>query len=148
MEQPIISPWFIYLLSLVNDIIFLTSFISILSLLSLILALIFYFDERQKLDPDYEGRDSAWYKKVLRDLNTFKKWVNISLVITIICGTCAVFIPNRTTIIAMCIAKNVTYSSIDKAEDRIETILDKTLEKAVKFNKALEEGTKEGKRKK
>jgi hypothetical protein len=48
----------------------------------------------------------------------------------------------------MCIAKNVTYSSIDKAEDRIETILDKTLEKAVKFNKALEEGTKEGKRKK
>ena len=54
-----------------------------------------------------------------------------------------IFVPTRNTIIAMYIANNVTYSTIDNAEDKIEHLLDKTLEKAVRFNRALEEGKRQ-----
>lgn len=102
--ESIVSPWFIYLVGLVDGLI---AFMAVPIILSAI-ALIVYFIGLlvntcdNSLDP--ENWETAWGKK----------WL-LALVIFSISVFIAVFTPSKNTIIAMYVADKVTYNSIQEA---------------------------------
>ena len=99
--EPIISPWIIYALPLVDTLIAVLSVVSMLAMTSLI---IFYIDD-----------DFREYKGI--------KIVKVVWAVFIISTLLAIFIPNKETLIAMYVANQVTPDNLSHAQEIITTII-------------------------
>lgn len=99
--EPIISPWIIYALPLVDTLIAVLSVVSMLAMTSLI---ILYIDDD--------------FRKVMGT-----KIVKIVWIVFIISTLLAIFIPNKETLIAMYVANQVTPDNLSHAQEIITTII-------------------------
>ena len=99
--EPIISPWVIYALPLVDKLIAVLLVVSMLAMTTLI---ILYTD-------DY------FYKYMGTQV------VKIVWVVFIISGLLAIFIPSKNTLIAMYVANHVTPDNLSKAQEIITTLI-------------------------
>lgn len=99
--EPIISPWIIYALPLVDTLIAVLSVVSMLAMTSLI---ILYIDDEFR-----------------KDMGT--KIVKVVWVVFIISTLLAIFIPNKETLIAMYVANQVTPDNLSHAQEIITTII-------------------------
>lgn len=99
--EPIISPWIIYALPLVDELIAILSVVSMLAMTSLI---ILYIDDE--------------FRKVMGT-----KIVKVVWVVFIISTLLAIFIPNKETLIAMYVANQVTPDNLNHAQEIITTII-------------------------
>ena len=99
--EPIISPWIIYALPLVDALIAVLSVISMLAMTTLI---ILYIDDD--------------FREVMGIKIVKAVWV-----VFIISTLLAIFIPNKETLIAMYVAKQVTPDNISHAQEIITTII-------------------------
>ena len=99
--EPIISPWIIYALPLVDTLIAVLSVVSMLAMTSLI---ILYIDDD--------------FRKVMGT-----KIVKIVWIVFIISTLLAIFIPNKETLIAMYVANQVTPDNLNHAQEIITTII-------------------------
>ena len=99
--EPIISPWIIYALPLVNALIAVLSVVSMLAMTTLI---ILYTDDD--------------FREVMGT-----QVVKITWIVFIISGLLAIFIPTKETLTAMYIANQVTPDNLSHAQEIITTII-------------------------
>ena len=99
--EPIVSPWIIYALPLVDTLIAVLSLVSMLAMASLI---ILYIDDD--------------FREVMGT-----KIVKVVWVVFIISTLLAIFIPNKETLIAMYVANQVTPDNLSHAQEIITTII-------------------------
>lgn len=99
--EPIISPWLIYALPLVDTLIAVLSLVSMLAMASLV---ILYVDDD--------------FREVMGT-----KTVKVVWLVFIISTLLAIFIPNKETLTAMYIANQVTPDNLSKAQEIITTII-------------------------
>lgn len=102
--EPIISPWVIYALPLVNALIAVLSVVSMLAMTTLI---ILYTDDD--------------FREVMGT-----QVVKITWIVFIISGLLAIFIPNKETLIAMYVANQVTPDNLSHAQEIITTLIKQT----------------------
>lgn len=105
--EPIISPWFIYLLSVINTVIGATSVVGGLCALGAVISIIGkwvlnHADEGTFCDLD------AW-------LLAWKTVKHYTLLPAILCLTFAIFAPTKNTMIAMYVSNYVTTDNVTKA---------------------------------
>lgn len=99
--EPIISPWLVYALSLVNPLI---SILSIVAILAVTVLVIVYTDH------DFCDERSSNEVKVI--------WA-----VFIISTLLAIFIPSKNTLIAMYVANHVTPDNLSNAQEIITTLI-------------------------
>ena len=99
--EPIISPWIIYALPLVDTLIAVLSVLSMLAMSSLI---ILYIDDKFRKDMGTKIVKGVW-------------------TVFIISTLLAIFIPNKETLIAMYVANQVTPDNLSHAQEIITTII-------------------------
>lgn len=102
--EPIISPWIIYALPLVDTLIAVLSVVSMLAMTSLI---ILYIDDEFRKDMGTKIVKGIW-------------------TVFIISTLLAIFIPNKETLIAMYVANQVTPDNLSHAQEIITTIIKQT----------------------
>lgn len=99
--EPIISPWVIYALPLVDKLIAVLSVVSMLAMATLIVIYI----------------DNIFHKSIDTTI------VKVIWAVFIISTLLAIFIPNKETLIAMYVANQVTPDNISHAQEIITTII-------------------------
>lgn len=99
--EPIISPWLVYALSLVNPLILILAVVAILAVTALAIV---YTDHGF-----YDERGSNEVKAI---------WV-----VFIISTLLAIFIPSKNTLIAMYITNHITPENLNNAQEIITTII-------------------------
>ena len=99
--EPIISPWIIYALPLVDTLIAVLSVVSILTMTTLIIL--------------YTDND---FREVMGT-----KVIKATWVVFIISTLLAIFIPNKETLVAIYVANQVTPDNLNHAQEIITTII-------------------------
>lgn len=99
--EPIINPWLVYALSLVNPLILILSVVAILAVTAL--AIVY---------TDYDFYDE-------RGSNEVKAIWAVFIISTLL----AIFIPSKNTLIAMYIANHITPDNLNNAQEIITTII-------------------------
>lgn len=99
--EPIISPWLIYALSLVDPLIITISVVAMLAMTALIIV---YTDDDFSYKRSSKGVKALW-------------------VVFIISTLLAIFIPSKNTLIAMYITNQVTPENLNNAQEIITTII-------------------------
>ena len=134
MNDPIISPWFIYLITRIDSI---KCFLSLFPLIFLTFALIIAFMKMIVGEfEDYgEGRERAacYFRKVI-------KVGVITIPLTIILN---LFIPSTKVLATMYVADKLTISNIQMVGETADKVVDKAVEKVIKVIEATKEGKKE-----
>lgn len=99
--EPIISPWLVYALSLVNPLILILSIVAILAVTVLVIVYTDYdfYDERSSNE------------------------VKVIWAVFIISTLLAIFIPSKNTLIAMYVANHVTPDNLSNAQEIITTLI-------------------------
>ena len=134
MNDPIISPWFIYLITRVDNI---KCFLSLFPLMFLFSALLIAFMKTIAGDfEDYEEgkeRASRYVRKVIKvGLITIPLAVMLNL-----------FIPSTKVLATMYVADKLTVSNIQMVGETADKVVDKAVEKVIKVIEATKEGKKE-----
>lgn len=119
MYEPYVSPWVVYLLSVVDGI--RCASIAVLSIVGVILAVI-------ALGLFIEDDISERKLKIIR-------WMLFPIVIS---ALLFVFVPSSQTIIKMVIAKHVTPATVDKVGDNVDKAIDKIIEKVINYQVKIE----------
>ena len=129
--EPIVSPWFIYLLLLVNNVICLCVLATILAFVAL---LIYYIGWGMATDygDDRESWVAGWGKKV-----------KMSWIIMIVGFILATFIPTKDTIIAMYVADNITPNNVEKALEVGKDFKDEIKKDIFELIEAIQKGESE-----
>lgn len=99
--EPIISPWAVYALSLVNPLIIILAVVSILAVTALVIVY-----------TDYDFHDE-------RGSNEVKVIWAVFIISTLL----AIFIPSKNTLIAMYVANHVTPDNLSNAQEIITTLI-------------------------
>lgn len=99
--EPIISPWVIYALPLVDNLIAVLSVVSMTAMTALI---ILYIDNGFKGSIETKTAKATWIVFIVSTLLAF-------------------FIPNKETLIAMYVANHVTPDNLNNAQEIITTII-------------------------
>lgn len=118
MNEPILSPWIFYLLSVIDNLqyfVFATAVVTFIVL--------FFYPIWNDYDEDFK-----WLKRFFITLG--------------VSGILLVFIPTSDVIIKMTIAQHITANNIEKAGNLTELAVDKIIEKVVKAARELK-GDKE-----
>jgi len=105
--NPIVSPFFIYFLTLINNLIGVCIFLLVVSSIALFVYIVGYAVNKGQGE-NYEGELKEWvagWKFALKPL----------LICWIIATTVVVFCPGKKTLIAMYITKHLTYDTVEKA---------------------------------
>lgn len=119
MYEPYVSPWVVYLLSVVDGI--RCASIAVLSIVGVILAVI-------ALGLFIEDDISERKLKII-------KWMLFPIFIS---ALLFVFVPSSQTIIKMVIAKHVTPATVDKVGDNVDKAIDKIIEKVINYQVKIE----------
>ena len=118
MNEPIISPWIFYLLSVIDNL-----RCAVSTTIGVILVVLFCYPLWNDYDEDFK-----WLKRLFTTLG--------------VSGILLVFIPTSDVIIKMTIAQHITANNIEKAGNLTELAVDKIIEKVVKAARELK-GDKE-----
>ena len=133
MTDPIISPWFIYLITRIDNI---KCFLGMFPRMFLFSALIIAFMKTIAGDfEDYgEGKERAsrYIRKVI-------KVGLITIPLTIILN---LFIPSTKVLATMYVADKLTVSNIQMVGETADKVVDKAVEKVIKVIEATKEGKK------
>ena len=105
--EPIVSPWFIYLLSLVNTLIVIYA----VTATCCFAALLVYYITLACMQGEY---DKSERERWLIGWKKAKRYVWILFVISLVSS---MLIPSKNTIIAMYVADNITPNNVEKALD-------------------------------
>jgi len=105
--EPIVSPWFIYLLSLVNTLIVIYA----VTATCCFAALLVYYIALACMQGEY---DKSERERWLIGWKKAKRYVWILFVISLVSS---MLIPSKNTIIAMYVADNITPNNVEKALD-------------------------------
>lgn len=100
--EPIISPWLIYVVSLVNSLIVISCLLCLLSLVGIFLGSMAY-------DPDASEEDRKISNRILK----------YSVLGVIVFGGLSIFIPSKETILAMLAASYATPDNIHAVQGNI-----------------------------
>lgn len=119
MYEPYVSPWVVYLLSVVDGVRSASAAVVFIVGVILVVAAIGFF-----VDEDISERR----------LKTFK-WMLFSIFIS---ALLFVFVPSSQTIIKMVIAKHVTPAAVDKVGDNVDKAIDKIIEKVINYQVKIE----------
>ena len=134
MNDPIISPWFIYWITRIDNI---KCFLSLFPLMFLFSVIIIAFMKSITREfEDYgEGRERAvcYFRKVI-------KVGLITIPLTIILN---LFIPSTKVLATMYVADKLTVSNIQMVGETADKVVDKAVEKVIKVIEATKEGKKE-----
>ena len=134
MADPIISPWFIYWITRIDNI---KCFLSLFPLMFLFSVIIIAFMKSIMREfEDYgEGRERAacYFRKVI-------KVGLITIPLTIILN---LFIPSTKVLATMYVADKLTVSNIQMVGETADKVVDKAVEKGIKVIEATKEGKKE-----
>ena len=134
MNDPIISPWFIYLITRIDNIKWFLSMFPLMFLFSVII--IAFMKMIIGEFEDYgEGRERAacYFRKVI-------KVGLITIPLTIILN---LFIPSTKVLATMYVADKLTVSNIQMVGETADKVVDKAVEKVIKVIEATKEGKKE-----
>ena len=134
MTDPIISPWFIYLITRIDNIKWFLSMFPLMFLFSVII--IAFMKMIVGEFEDYgEGRERAacYFRKVI-------KVGLITIPLTIILN---LFIPSTKVLATMYVADKLTVSNIQMVGETADKVVDKAVEKVIKVIEATKEGKKE-----
>lgn len=111
---PVISPWVFYLMYVCDNLSFVLSVASIISLIVCVIFLsvrvMFYMDGK------YDG-DS---EKMGRAFGELLKKVVVPMTIALL--TIACIVPDKNTLTQMIVAQNVTYERVEDAADVVQTV--------------------------
>ena len=115
--EPIISPWFIYSVGIVDPLKCALGFVSCVGLIALIIAFIAYCTN----DPR-QGENCPEFKQEL-EMNTrvALRCLRIALVVTVASFILQTIIPSKQTMIAMAVANMVTVDNIQSANDFVKS---------------------------
>lgn len=105
---PVISPWVFYWMPICDKVSFVSTLFFFILCLSLVITCCYYFT-------DYECYDAD-------ELRRFKLIIKTLIILTIITGLLACFLPNEETIIKMIVAQNVTVERVDMVSDTVVTV--------------------------
>ena len=118
MNEPIISPWMFYLLSVIDNL-----RCAVFTTVGFMLIMLCSYPIWNDNDEDFK-----WFKRLFITLG--------------VSGILLVFIPTSDVIIKMTIAQHITANNIEKAGNLTELAVDKIIEKVVKAARELK-GDKE-----
>ena len=134
MNDTIISPWFIYWITRIDNI---KCFLELFTLLFMIVVLLIKMLKvfTGEFDDYGEGKENSrkYVKKVL-------KVGIITLPLAIILN---LFIPNTKVLATMYVADKLTVSNIQMVGETADKVVDKAVEKVIKVIEATKEGKKE-----
>ena len=112
MNEPIISPWFIYGLSILD------SLCVILFVLTMILGLTTFFSFMEYTTTYREERKEE-----------MPRYLKIAGSVTLVCLLLIILIPSKSTAVQMYVASRITPANVEKATDYGEKATDKLIEK-------------------
>lgn len=109
--EPIISPWFMYLLQVIPAI---QGVCIGFAVLTGVLLCVFIFTKmvtQGQIDSDYDNNDDRVWNKIS------KKILKVCLPMFIIYLTLALFLPSRKTFVGMYVTKHLTYDTVEEIID-------------------------------
>lgn len=124
--KPIINPWIMYVIELVNNIHNIFTSVIILLLITIIVVAIFGF---VKFVEDYDNFD-----EFLEECHTTVKWFKKVCVSLIIAGIVMIFIPSEKTLYSMVVLENVTPNNIEIAGNTGKDVIDYLFDKIDQMN--------------
>ena len=134
MTDPIISPWFIYWITRIDNIkCFLELFPLLFMIVVILIAMLKGFTG--EFDDYGEGKENSrkYVKKVLK-----VGMITIPLAVTL-----NLFIPSTKVLATMYVADKLTVSNIQMVGETADKVVDKAVEKVIKVIEATKEGKKE-----
>ena len=134
MTDPIISPWFIYWITRIDNI---KCFLELFPLLFMIVVILITMVKvfRGEFEAYGEGKENSrkYVKKVLKvGIITLPLAIMLNL-----------FIPSTRVLATMYVADKLTVSNIQMVGETAEKVVDKAVEKVIKVIEATKEGKKE-----
>lgn len=115
--EPIISPWFIYFVGIVDPLKFALGLVSCVCFIALVIAILAYF-----MNDPRQGTGSPEFKQELeQDQRIALRCLRIALVVTVTSFTLQTIIPSKQTMIAMAVANMVTVDNIQSANDFVKS---------------------------
>ena len=134
MNDPIISPWFIYFITRIDSI---KCFLGMFPLIFLTFALIIAFMKTIAGDfEDYgEGKERA--------SRYVRKVIKVGLITIPLAVMLNLFIPSTKVLATMYVADKLTVSNIQMVGETADKVVDKAVEKVIKVIEATKEGKKE-----
>ncbi|MBW1975232.1 MAG: hypothetical protein JRI45_06640 [Deltaproteobacteria bacterium] len=124
--EPIISPWLIYLLGIVNGVknffTFFAALFGFLWIATIVGAAISH------LDTDLTERYPTWRRAFLI--------ASIAFLLTVIP---AIFVPNRATLVGMIVAKNVTHDNVEKIVESGYSVKEEIKRDIIEIIEAIQE---------
>lgn len=135
MNEPIISPWILYLIEVLNNFSWMAWIVLVVSLIATYIFLC-CFKEFERNLIDYEYRDkhyTADFSKEIYNMSKnkklYKRLTILGLLIAVFSFLSLVFLPSEETCYKMLVADQLTYENVDKlgdsAKDTVDYIFDK-----------------------
>ena len=129
--KPIINPWIMYVIGLVNNINYIFTAGIVFLFIALIIAATFGFI---RLVVDYDNFD-----EFLEDYHTAVKWFKKGCISLIIAGIVMIFIPSEKTLYSMIVLENVTPNNIEIAGNTGKDVIDYLFDKIDQMNDEKED---------
>lgn len=129
--KPIINPWIMYVIGLVNNINYIFTAGIVFLFIAIIIAATFGFI---RLVVDYDNFD-----EFLEDYHTAVKWFKKGCISLIIAGIVMIFIPSEKTLYSMVVLENVTPNNIEIAGNTGKDVIDYLFDKIDQMNDEKED---------
>lgn len=129
--KPIINPWIMYVIGLVNNINYIFTAGIVFLFIAIIIDATFGFI---RLVVDYDNFD-----EFLEDYHTAVKWFKKGCISLIIAGIVMIFIPSEKTLYSMVVLENVTPNNIEIAGNTGKDVIDYLFDKIDQMNDEKED---------
>jgi NADH:ubiquinone oxidoreductase subunit 6 (subunit J) len=116
--EPIINPWFFYLVNLLDRVLIVTTIVLIISVIGVVFTLFVLSDN---LFDEEEAK-------------TCKKWNKISMIALLISTFMLVATPSKETVYEMVVASYITENNIEAAKDNAKDLVDYIIDKCDEAN--------------
>lgn len=117
--EPIINPWFFYLVNLLDRAVVVATIVLIMSVIGALFTLFVLSD------------DICFDEK---DAKTYKKWNKISIIALLISTVMLVAVPSKETVYEMVVANYITENNIEAAKDNAKDLIDYIIDKCDEAN--------------
>ena len=131
--KPIINPWIMYVIGLVNNVIFIFTIVLIILISFIIVGAIIacaVFFETYNVD-DFDS--------FLEDYHTAVKWFKRSCISAAIIGLVLIFMPSEKTLYSMVVLDNVTPNNIEAVGNTGKDVVDYIFDKIDQMNEEEKE---------
>lgn len=118
--EPIINPWFFYLVNLLDRAVVVATIVLIMSVIGALFTLFVLSDDDICFDE--------------KDAKTYKKWNKISIIALLISTVMLVAVPSKETVYEMVVANYITENNIEAAKDSAKDLIDYIIDKCDEAN--------------